>query len=129
MFIGYVQLLLVWFYSHIWKVEKVSHRVFSENYSLLKELVTTPRRDDITEEKWMAILQNLQEDDVEWKAPWMVPDEILYRCGDFDWVPLLGIWGAVGYTPLLEQWQLLNIIGGGVKGSMTTSPGRREECV
>ncbi|MFQ6668864.1 hypothetical protein Gotur_034345 [Gossypium turneri] len=49
----------------------------------------------------MAILQSLQEDDVEWKAPWMVPDEILYRCGDFDWVPLLGIWGAVGYTPLL----------------------------
>ncbi|MFQ6656184.1 hypothetical protein Gotur_026400, partial [Gossypium turneri] len=31
----------------------------------------------------------------------MVPDEILYRCGDFDWVPLLGIWGAIGYTPLL----------------------------
>ncbi|MBA0700400.1 hypothetical protein Goari_022785, partial [Gossypium aridum] len=24
----------------------------------------------------------------------MVPDEILYQCGDFDWVPLLGIWGA-----------------------------------
>ncbi|MFQ6668111.1 hypothetical protein Gotur_033889 [Gossypium turneri] len=49
----------------------------------------------------MAILQSLQEDDVEWKALWMVPDEILYRCGDFDWVPLLGIWGVVGYTPLL----------------------------
>ncbi|MFQ6643785.1 hypothetical protein Gotur_018570 [Gossypium turneri] len=28
-------------------------------------------------------------------------DEILYRCGNFDWVPLLGIWGAVGYAPLL----------------------------
>ncbi|MBA0754971.1 hypothetical protein Gogos_020596 [Gossypium gossypioides] len=26
---------------------------------------------------------------------------ILYRCGDFDWVPLLGIWGAIGYAPLL----------------------------
>ncbi|MFQ6666278.1 hypothetical protein Gotur_032695 [Gossypium turneri] len=63
----------------------------AENYSPLKELVATPRRDDITEEKWMAILQNLHEDDVEWKAPWMVPDEILYRCGNFDWVPLLGI--------------------------------------
>ncbi|MBA0754661.1 hypothetical protein Gogos_020649 [Gossypium gossypioides] len=68
---------------------------------LLLELVATPRRDDITEEKCMTILQNLQEDDVEWKAPWMVPDEIRYRCGDFDWVPLLGIWGAVGYTLLL----------------------------
>ncbi|MBA0730350.1 hypothetical protein Golax_020302, partial [Gossypium laxum] len=28
-------------------------------------------------------------------------DEILYRCGDFDWVPLLGIWGAFGYASLL----------------------------
>ncbi|KAA3484951.1 golgin subfamily A member 5-like [Gossypium australe] len=31
----------------------------------------------------------------------MIPDEILYRCGDFDWVPLLEIWGAIGYAPLL----------------------------
>ncbi|MBA0786272.1 hypothetical protein Gotri_024906, partial [Gossypium trilobum] len=49
----------------------------------------------------MAILQNLQEKDVEWRAPWLIPDRILYRCGSFDWVPLLGIWGAVGYAPLL----------------------------
>ncbi|MFQ6634373.1 hypothetical protein Gotur_011259 [Gossypium turneri] len=65
-------------------MEMVSYRVFSENYSPLKELVVTPRRDNITKEKWMVILQNLQENDVEWKAPWMVPDEILYRCEDFD---------------------------------------------
>ncbi|MBA0668292.1 hypothetical protein Goklo_001223 [Gossypium klotzschianum] len=31
----------------------------------------------------------------------IIRDEILYRCGDFDWVPLLGIWGVVGYAPLL----------------------------
>ncbi|MFQ6665183.1 hypothetical protein Gotur_032011, partial [Gossypium turneri] len=61
----------------------------------------TPRRNDITEEKWMTILQNLQDEDVEWRASWMVPDEILYRCGDFDWVPLLRIWRATGYAPLL----------------------------
>ncbi|MFQ6665031.1 hypothetical protein Gotur_031921, partial [Gossypium turneri] len=82
-------------------VDKVSYRVFSENYSPLKEIVAIPRWDDISEEKWMAILQNLQEEDIEWRAPWMLPDEILYRYGDFDWVPLLGIWGAIGYTPLL----------------------------
>ncbi|MBA0637404.1 hypothetical protein Godav_024459 [Gossypium davidsonii] len=100
-FIGCVQLFLVWFHSHFWKVDKVSYRVFSENYSPLKELAATPRRDGVTVEKWMAILQNLNDEDVEWRAPWMMPDEILYRCGDFDWVPLLGIWGAVGYAPLL----------------------------
>ncbi|MBA0789308.1 hypothetical protein Gotri_028105 [Gossypium trilobum] len=55
----------------------------------------------MTLERWMAILQNLQDEYVKWKSPWMVPDEILYRCEDFDWVPLLGIWGAIRYTPLL----------------------------
>ncbi|MFQ6657686.1 hypothetical protein Gotur_027266, partial [Gossypium turneri] len=90
-FIGCVQLLLAWFHSHFWKVEKVSYQVFSENYSPLREIVAIPRRDDILEEKWMEILRNLREEDIEWIAPWMLPDEILYRCGNFDWVPLLGI--------------------------------------
>ncbi|MBA0784825.1 hypothetical protein Gotri_025295 [Gossypium trilobum] len=47
------------------------------------------------------LLLNLQEEDIEWRAPWLLPDEILYWCGDFDWVPLIGIWGAIGYAPLL----------------------------
>ncbi|MBA0705738.1 hypothetical protein Golax_017902, partial [Gossypium laxum] len=38
----------------------------------------------------MTILQNFQENDIEWKAHWMLPDEILYRCGDFDWSFYLG---------------------------------------
>ncbi|MBA0729824.1 hypothetical protein Golax_025726, partial [Gossypium laxum] len=45
------------------KIEKVSYRVFSKNYSPLKELVAKPRRDDILKEKRMAILQNLQDED------------------------------------------------------------------
>ncbi|MBA0673259.1 hypothetical protein Goklo_029176 [Gossypium klotzschianum] len=81
-FIGCVQLLLAWFHSHFWKVDKVSYRFFSKNYSSLKEIVAIPMRDDISEEKWVTILQNLQEEDIEWKAHWMLPDEILYRCGD-----------------------------------------------
>ncbi|MBA0789629.1 hypothetical protein Gotri_000124 [Gossypium trilobum] len=28
-FIRYAQLLLAWFHSHFWKVDKVSYRVFS----------------------------------------------------------------------------------------------------
>ncbi|MBA0785767.1 hypothetical protein Gotri_026605 [Gossypium trilobum] len=60
-FIGCVQLLLAWFHSHFWKIDKVSYRVFSEGYSPLKEIAATPRRDDISEEKWLAIFQNLHE--------------------------------------------------------------------
>ncbi|MBA0881615.1 hypothetical protein Goshw_012833 [Gossypium schwendimanii] len=65
-FIGCAQLLLTWFHSHFWKVDK-----------------------------------NLQEEEIKWRAPWLLPDEILYRCINFDWVTLLGIWRAVGYAPLL----------------------------
>ncbi|MBA0772761.1 hypothetical protein Gotri_008091 [Gossypium trilobum] len=99
-FIGCAQLFLAWFYSHFWWVEKVSYLVFSENYFPLKEFVATPRGDDISKEKWMTILQSLQDEDVEWRAPWVIPDEIFYRCRDFDWVPLLEIWEAIGYTPI-----------------------------
>ena len=35
-FIGCAQLLLAWFHSHFWKVEKVSYQVFSDSYSPLK---------------------------------------------------------------------------------------------
>ncbi|MFQ6668128.1 hypothetical protein Gotur_033894, partial [Gossypium turneri] len=52
-------------------------------------------------DKGVTPVPKLQEEDIEWRAPWLLPDEILYRCGDFNWVPLLGIWGAVGYAPLL----------------------------
>ncbi|KAL1125775.1 hypothetical protein V6Z11_A13G066200 [Gossypium hirsutum] len=100
-FIGCAQLLLAWFHSHFWKVDKVSYRVFFNSYSSLKEIAAMSRRDDISEENWIALLRNLQEEDVEWRAHWFVPDEILYRCESFDWVPLLGIWGAAGYAPLL----------------------------
>ncbi|MBA0701595.1 hypothetical protein Goari_022721, partial [Gossypium aridum] len=55
-FIRCAQLLLTWFHSHFWKVDMVSYWVFSENYSPLKEIVATLMRDDISEEKWMAIL-------------------------------------------------------------------------
>ncbi|MBA0787505.1 hypothetical protein Gotri_025712 [Gossypium trilobum] len=78
------ELLHAWFHSHFWKVDKVSYRVLSENYSPLKEIVATPMRDNILEEKWMAILQNLQEEDIEWRALCLLPDGILqYRSRQF----------------------------------------------
>ncbi|KAL1174639.1 hypothetical protein V6Z11_A04G028400 [Gossypium hirsutum] len=100
-FIGCAQLLLAWFYSHFRLIDKVVCRVFFKDYSPLKDIVASTRRVDVPKENWIALLQNLQSKDVEWRAPWMMPGEVLYRCGSFDWVPLLGIWGAIGYAPLL----------------------------
>ncbi|KAG8500655.1 hypothetical protein CXB51_002625 [Gossypium anomalum] len=100
-FVGCAQLLLAWFYSHFRLIDRVICRVFFKDYSPLKDIVTSTRRVDVPEENWIALFQILQSKDVEWRAPWMIPGEILYRCGNFDWVPLLGIWGAIGYASLL----------------------------
>ncbi|MBA0878294.1 hypothetical protein Goshw_023779 [Gossypium schwendimanii] len=59
-FIEYSQLWLAWFHSYFWKVEKIFYRVFSKNYSLLKEFIATLRRDNIFEEKWMTISKSRQ---------------------------------------------------------------------
>ncbi|KAG8485218.1 hypothetical protein CXB51_021172 [Gossypium anomalum] len=94
-FIRCVQLLLVWFHSHFWKLDTIPCRAFFEGYSPLKEAVDMPRRDDISEKRWIDILQNLREEYIMWKAPWLVPSKVLYQCGNFDCVHLPGIWGVV----------------------------------
>ncbi|KAM3380276.1 hypothetical protein P3S68_005849 [Capsicum galapagoense] len=55
----------------------------------------------MTKEQWVAFLQNLNAEDVTR----VYPHPLLYACGDKLWVPLLGVWGAVSYAPLLVQRQ------------------------
>ncbi|KAL1183019.1 hypothetical protein V6Z11_A02G153100 [Gossypium hirsutum] len=104
-FVGCAQLLLAWFYSHFRLIDKVVCLVFFEDYSSLKDIVASIRRVDVPEENWIALLQNLQSKDVEWRAPWMIPGVILYCCSSFNCVPLLGIWGAIVYATLLALRQ------------------------
>ncbi|KAG8499257.1 hypothetical protein CXB51_005757 [Gossypium anomalum] len=58
-FVGCAQLFLAWFYSHFRLIDRVICRVFFEDYSPLKDIVTSTRRVDVPEENWIALLQNL----------------------------------------------------------------------
>ena len=58
--------------------------------------------------QWVITLQNLESTDITWKAPWMPQESMLYGCGDNLWVPLLGVWGAISYAPLLVRRQYLS---------------------
>ncbi|MFQ6658098.1 hypothetical protein Gotur_027511, partial [Gossypium turneri] len=51
------------------------------------------------------IFQNLRAEDITWTAHWIRPSVLLYKCENQDWVPLLGLWGGVGYAPLMVQRQ------------------------
>ncbi|XWS21941.1 hypothetical protein CRYUN_Cryun30bG0100000 [Craigia yunnanensis] len=58
-------------------------------------------------EQWVDALQNLDFDSVTWKPLWFCRKLAFYGCGDKLWVPLIGLWGIISYTPLhvLRQYR------------------------
>ncbi|GMI67698.1 hypothetical protein HRI_000439100 [Hibiscus trionum] len=101
-FLGCPQLLTMWFYSHFWMDVSFSRPVYDCKFSALEEFLRkenwpTKR----TEEVWLDVLQNLSASDIVWRVPWSSARNILYRCGMYSWVPLLGLWGHMAYAPLL----------------------------
>ncbi|MFQ6666976.1 hypothetical protein Gotur_033152 [Gossypium turneri] len=48
-----------------------------------------------------AAVQTWSETTQQEKGDSLAEGYVSELCGDFDWVPLLGIWGATGYAPLL----------------------------
>ncbi|GMI71424.1 hypothetical protein HRI_000811700 [Hibiscus trionum] len=104
-FIGCVQLLTVWMHSHLGAKRKLSRRVHTPQYPPLREFLTEETKKEKSSGEWESILRDLRLEDITWRAYWLDYNYILYKCGAFDWVPLLGLWGATGYAPLLVSRQ------------------------
>ncbi|KAE8701687.1 RNA-directed DNA polymerase (Reverse transcriptase), Ribonuclease H [Hibiscus syriacus] len=100
-FSGCAQLLYVWIRSHFWRTEKVSYRRFNTDYSPLKEFLEQEWPKEITKDMQINAFRNLQSDDIVWRTPWKIQREFFYKCGDYNWVMLLGLWGRIGYALLL----------------------------
>ncbi|KAG8472142.1 hypothetical protein CXB51_036833 [Gossypium anomalum] len=86
-FIGCAQLLNVWILSHFWKVERTPFHMFSKTFAPLEAYLKKEWPKEVTKQHRIH------------------PSVLLYKCGSQDWVPLLGLWGGVGYAPLLVQRQ------------------------
>ncbi|KAG8503089.1 hypothetical protein CXB51_000893 [Gossypium anomalum] len=104
-FIGCAQLLNVWILSHFWKVERTPFHMFSKTFAPLKVYLEKDWLEDVIEQHWVSVFHNLRTEEITWRAPWIRPSILLYKCGSKDWVPLLGLWGGVGYAPLMVQRQ------------------------
>ncbi|KAG8489927.1 hypothetical protein CXB51_015587 [Gossypium anomalum] len=98
-----VALLNVWILSHFWKVERTPFHMFSKIFSPLEAYLEKEWPKEVTEQHWVLVFQNLRAEDVTWRALWIRPSVLLYNVGNQDWVPLLGLWGGVGYAPLMVQ--------------------------
>ncbi|KAK9000012.1 hypothetical protein V6N11_082148 [Hibiscus sabdariffa] len=104
-FIGCAQLLTVWFWCHFKRMAGNPYRVCFDDYSPLKDYLRQSWIEDVSEEQWLPIFQDLQEKDIVWKAPWLTATTILFKCGVEDWVPLPGLWGGTAYAPLMVSRQ------------------------
>ncbi|KAG8495944.1 hypothetical protein CXB51_009460 [Gossypium anomalum] len=58
--------------------------------------------------------KNLRAEDVTWRTPWIRPSVLLYKVGNQDWVPLLGLWGGVGYMRRVrdtaKSWKKIHLM-------------------
>ncbi|KAG8480544.1 hypothetical protein CXB51_024620 [Gossypium anomalum] len=104
-FIGCAQLLNVWILSHFWKVERKLFHMFSKTFAPLEAYLKKEWPKEVTEQHWVSVFQNLHAEYVTWRAPWIRLSVLLYKVGNQDWVPLLRLWGGVGYAPLMVQRQ------------------------
>ncbi|KAL4385991.1 hypothetical protein GQ457_09G013970 [Hibiscus cannabinus] len=93
-------MLEMWTRTHLWNLQftyKMCLTTFSPIGTFLREYEAETK----TKEQWMASFQDVKDDNVKWKVPWLIQGDYLYRCEEYLWVPLPGIWGGTGYCPLL----------------------------
>ena len=100
-FIGCVQLLYIWIRSHFWGTYTKSLKHYMDSFVPLKEFKKKEWPMHQLGEQRVAVLWNLDFDNVTWKASWFNNKSTIYGYGDKLWVPLIGLWGIVSYTSLL----------------------------
>ncbi|KAJ1407998.1 G-patch domain [Sesbania bispinosa] len=93
-------LLYVWIITHMYACE-------------LRTLFPDPLRDfgrikvkRQEAREWKKELADIQDNKIAWTCPWYSPYEVIFSCGDFANVPLMGPRGYVAYTPSIALRQL-----------------------
>ena len=104
-FVGCAQMLYVWIRSHFWGEHNFRFQHCFTTFVPIEEFCKKEWSERYTREQWVATFRVLTADQVTWKTPWMSRVEVVYRCGNEFWVPLLGIWGVTSYAPLLVRRQ------------------------
>ena len=92
--------------SHLTCKINAFRSIFFSNNSPLQEFCYSQWPEAKTKQEWTIFLGTLTHVDVVWKAPWMPHHTVVIGVEGRFWVPLIGIWGAVSYCPLLVLRQV-----------------------
>jgi len=70
---------------------------------------------------WGEFLSRLTQEKIKWHPSWQQKSSIIYYCGNYPNVPLIGTKGCVNYNPILAQRQFgYPIRGSPIAVSLTT---------
>ena len=85
-------MLQIWLLSHLCvRKERVKQNFFLK-ISPLSMALEEECHQDKTEKHWVQELRNVKEEEITWRAPWVFPQSIVHKYGDYTCVPLLGLW-------------------------------------
>lgn len=105
-FTGCLPLFCTWLKGHLPCAVPNFTPVYQLPYTTLLDILLSKWILPKGMEDWKKKLQDLKEEDIVWIAPWMPRYSMTYSCGEYNWVPLLGPWGATTYAPLQSGRQL-----------------------
>ena len=103
-----IQMLYVWIRSHFWGTNPTFLKFYMGDFFPITQFCKMVWLRNQSRAQWVITLQNLESTDITWKAPWMPRESMLYGFRDNLWVPLLRVWGAISYAPLLVHKQYLS---------------------
>ena len=101
-FFGSALLLYIWARSHFWGKGAIKVKPYL-HFVPLQEFIKKRRHGSGSKNQWVGTLKNLASADITWRAPWFVPKPFPYQCGQLLFMPLLDLWGTIGYALLLVR--------------------------
>jgi len=105
-FQGSAHMLTVWFKSNFGFVKKEGLCFLwrdREPIAVYNRNKWPPRQ---PEGAWIDWFKDLKDSQIMWKARWMPMKDTPYISVEIPWIPLVGIWGTISYSPLLVRRQL-----------------------
>ncbi|KAJ1402772.1 hypothetical protein SESBI_27763 [Sesbania bispinosa] len=93
-------LLYVWIITHMYACEL--RTIFPDPLRDFGRIQV--KRQEVRE--WKKELADIQDNKIAWTCPWFSPYDVIFSCGDFANVPLMGPRGCVAYTPPIALRQL-----------------------
>ncbi|MFQ6652285.1 hypothetical protein Gotur_024223 [Gossypium turneri] len=100
--LGHIEVAVVDFFEKLRQIINPIPTILAETF---RSLNACRRKGEGHFIGYAQLLNNLRAEDITWRVHWIRPFVLLYKCGNQKWVPLLGLWGGVGYALLMVQRQ------------------------